>query len=199
MMHLPLSDVVFFIEQYKYLLIIPIVIIEGPIITIICGFFIYLGKLNPYVVYVLLVSGDLAGDLLHYVIGKYWRNSSVVEKYGHFLGYNEQSEKFLENHFEKHKIKTIILAKFSYGIGTFLQIIAGIARVDFNQFFWISLYGTVAKTLILLFVGYYVGSSYVKINDYLNTTAFVLISVLIVVVSYIISNKLVKKYYIKNE
>lgn len=197
-MFLSLSSVLFFLGQYKYLLIFPIVILEGPIVTVISGFLSYLGILNIYVAFTLLAIGDLIGDVLHYLIGKYWGRSSWVKKYGHFLGYDEKSEVYLENHFKKHKIKTVLSAKFLHGIGTAIQITAGIARVDFLSFLWISLIGTIPKTLILFLLGYYIGGSYIKIHGYLNIMAFVTIGVLIIILLYFILNKYIKNYFVGN-
>ncbi|MFA5889134.1 MAG: VTT domain-containing protein [Candidatus Paceibacterota bacterium] len=198
-MFLSSSDISFFLEQYKYLLIFPIAVFEGPIVTVISGFFIYLGLLNIYIVYILLAVGDLTGDVLHYVVGRYWQKSVWIKKHGSWFGYDENSEEFLENHFRKHKIKTLLAAKFFHGTGTVIQITAGIAKVNFLQYLWINLIMTILKTSALLFLGYYIGSSYIKIDGYLNIIGFIVISIIIVVLSFIISSKLAKKYLIKSE
>jgi|SRR3989344_502170 len=187
------------LEYYKYLIIFPIVIFEGPIITIISGFLIYLGILNPFITYVLLIIGDLIGDSLYYSIGKFWRRSIGIKKLGHFLGYNEKSEEFLENHFKKHLFKTLFIAKFSHGIGGTIQASAGIAKVNFIQYLWINLIGIIPKTLILLIIGFYLGSSYLKINIYLNSIASIVIGVVILVFLYIILDKPVKDFLRKNK
>jgi len=198
-MFLSSTDILFFLEQYKYLLIFPIVVFEGPIVTVISGFFIYLGLLNAYIVYALLVAGDLTGDVLHYIIGRYWQKSVWIKRHGSWFGYDENSEEFLENHFRKHKIKTLIAAKFFHGMGTAIQITAGIAKVNFFQYLWLNLIITILKTSALLFLGYYLGGSYIKIDGYLNIIACVAISIIVVVLSFAISSKLARKYLIKSE
>ncbi|MCX6702149.1 MAG: VTT domain-containing protein [Candidatus Zambryskibacteria bacterium] len=198
-MFISLSDVLIIFEQYRYLFIFPIAILEGPIITIISGFLVYLGLLNIYIIYILLVIGDLTGDAFHYAIGKYWRKSSWVKRYGHFLGYNEKSEESIENHFKKHEIKTVLSAKVLHGMGTAIQITAGIAGINFFRYIGVSLLGTIPKTLVLLLVGYYVGGSYIKIDGYLNTAAFITISVFLLVFLYFILNKIIRNFFVNNE
>jgi membrane protein DedA with SNARE-associated domain len=73
-MLIPLPDILIILEKYKYWLIFPIVIIEGPIIVVISGFLVYLGFLNAYITYIILVIGDSIGDSMYYAIGRYGGN-----------------------------------------------------------------------------------------------------------------------------
>lgn len=54
---------------YKYIILIPLSIIEGPIVTVICGFLVTLKFFNPFLVYVVMVLGDIVGDGLIYYMG----------------------------------------------------------------------------------------------------------------------------------
>jgi membrane-associated protein len=197
-MSFSISDTFLILEHYKYLVIFPVVILEGPIITIISGFLVYLGHLNIYIAFLMLVVGDLLGDALHYWIGKYWQKFSWVNKIGYFLGYTESSKVLVNNHFKKHAIKTLIFAKFSHGVGTVIQIAAGIALVDFSKYILVNFFVTLLKTAILLFIGYYVGSSYLKIDGYLNTIAFSTISITLFIFLYFLLSKYIKSYFIKS-
>jgi membrane-associated protein len=194
------SEVLAILEHYKYLVIFPIAVVEGPIIIVISGFLVYLGVLNGVVAYILLVIADVLGDVLYYSIGRFWRGSRWVRKLLGFLGYSEKSEEFLENHFEKHIGKTILISKFSHGIGGAVQVASGIAQVDIREYLLYSFLGTIPKTVLLLFLGYFLGSSYIKINGYLNdialfTTGFI---VCIILVYYFLS-KYIKKMFEKGK
>lgn len=196
-MFLSPQHVLVLLENYKYLLIFPIMIVEGPIITVISGFLVYLGFLNGFVVFPLLVLGDLIGDVLHYVIGKYGGNSKWFKKLSDFFGYNESREKVIEGHFEKHTGKTLLLAKISHGVGGFIQIVAGIAKVDISDFIWFSFLGTLPKTLVLFIVGYYLGSSYEKIDTYFDNVALITFGIVTFALSYAILRKTVKNFLSK--
>lgn len=189
------TDALAILEQYHYWLIFPIAIFEGPIIIVISGFLVSLGILNPFVAYVILVVGDTVGDSLYYLVGKYWFRGGWVKKLGRFLGYAEGDEDFLENHFKKHKIKTFLLAKISHGIGGSVQVASGIAKVPYLEFVWLNLIGTIPKTFILISIGFYFGSSYTKIDNYLNDIALIVISVVILAILYLILNKYIKSYF----
>ncbi len=187
------------LEHYHYWLIFPIAIFEGPIIIIISGFLVYLGVLKAFIVWAVLVVADTIGDSLYYLLGRYWRKSLWIKKVVGFLGYDEKSEQLLENHFQKHKVKTFLLAKFSHGIGSSVQIASGIARVRYFEFLPLNLIGTIPKTFVLLLVGYYFGQSYVKIDGYLNNIALVVFGLFVFLLLYLIFNKHVKNYFASNK
>ncbi len=198
-MILPPSEALSILEQYTYFLIFPIAVIEGPIIIIISGFLVYLGVLNVYVALLVLVIADMIGDSLYYLIGKYWRQSAWIKKIGSFLGYSEKSEQNLEKHFENHTGKTLLLAKVSHGIGGAVQVAAGIARVPYPEFLWFSFIGTVPKTIALLLVGFYAGSSYEKMDGYLNTIALFVLGAVVLTIVYMIVTRLVTHSIIKED
>ena len=182
------------LEQYKYLLIFPIMIIEGPIITVISGFLVYLGFLNIYVTAPLLIVGDLIGDALHYLLGKYATRSIWVMKMVRFLGYDEVKEKLIEEHFEKHTGKTLLLAKVSHGVGGIVQVASGMVKVDFYQFLLFCFIGTIPKTLILFIIGFYLGSSYMKIDSYFDFIALITFSIVACMFSYLVLRRSIKNY-----
>ncbi len=182
------------LEHYKYWIIFPIAIVEGPIIMVISGFLVFLGILNPYATYGILVVGDLVGDSIYYTIGRFWRKSVWVKKIGYFIGYNENSEKNIEDHFQKHLYKTLFFAKFSHGIGGTIQASSGIARVNFFKYLWINFIGILPKTLILMTIGFYLGEYYLRIDGYMRYIAFFTIGFVLIVVLYFVFKKHVKRF-----
>ena len=191
-----LSQLLVLLKSYKYILIFPVAIFEGPIVSVISGFLVSLGFLNGIATYVVLVLGDLVGDSLYYAVGRYWGNSAWAKKVMRPLGYSENTEQIIENYFAKHKGKTLLLAKFSYGLGGASEVAAGIAKVNYYEFLMFSLLGTLPKSLILVLIGFYAGSSYVKISSYLNSIEFVTLAIVaLLVIGYTVLNKLSKKYF----
>ena|SRR5258708_5692531 len=193
-MFLSITHILASLEHYKYLLIFPIAVFEGPIIIIVSGFLVFLGYLNPLVAFVVLVVADTIGDALHYLVGKYGQSLAWVRKLVSYLGYNDKNKELLQNHFDKHRAKTFILAKFSHGVGGIIQIAAGAVGVDFTQFLLLSITGTIPKTLLLLIVGYYIGDSYEKINGYLHLIAFIFIGAFVLGFIYMMSRRFVKDF-----
>ncbi len=178
------------ILQYKYVLIFPVAIIEGPIITIMSGFLAAHGFLNVLVLYPILVLGDLTGDLIYYFIGFLGGKDSVI-KWGKFVGLTRQRLERLEEHFEKRGGKLLIFGKISHGIGSGILMAAGLAKMPLKDFFWFNLLGTLPKSLFLLIIGYYFGQAYQQIKVYFDYTAIFFIgSLVIVFLLYLLGSRL---------
>lgn len=189
------TEVFHILEQYKYFLIFPVAIIEGPIIIIITGFLTFLGYLKIYVALPVLIVADVLGDSMYYTIGKFWKKSDFVKRWARFLGYDESSEVFLEEHFKKHKGKTFLIAKISHGVGGVVQVSSGIAGVSYRDFLFYSVLGTVPKTTLLFFVGFYLGSSYLQIDSMLNYVAHIVLGMGLLIFAYFMAIKYAKRFF----
>jgi membrane protein DedA with SNARE-associated domain len=189
-----LQQIVLLLTAHKYLFLFPVVVVEGPIITIIAGFLSSLGLLNIFIAYAVVVVGDIVGDIIYYALG-YYGGQRFVKRWGRFLGITLERVERLEKHFEKHCGKTLIIGKLSHGIGGVVLVAAGIARVPLRKLVLYDFIPTLPKSLILLLIGYYSGESYVKISSYLDYTAIgTVIAAVIFIVIYFMMRRLSKKY-----
>jgi membrane-associated protein len=189
-----LQQIILLLTAHKYLFLFPVVVVEGPIITVIAGFLSSLGVFNIFIAYAVVVVGDIAGDIMYYALGYYGRQR-FVKRWGRFLGITFERVEQLEKHFEKHTGKTLIIGKLSHGIGGVVLVAAGLAKVPFRKFVWYNFIPTLPKSLILLLIGYYSGESYVKISSYLDYAAIgTIVTAVIFIVIYFVMRKVSKKY-----
>lgn len=193
------SELLSLLGQYKYWVIFPIAVIEGPIITIISGFLVNSGVLSGILAYSILVVADVLGDTVYYFTGRFWRSSNWVKRLMGFFGYDENTEAFLEEHFRKHKFKTFLIGKFTHGIGGMIEIASGIAGISFWQYLFISFVTTLPKSLVLITIGYYAGVYYEKINGYFQNFAFITIGLVIVFIFFTVSKKIKKDLFSKRQ
>ena len=166
---------------YKYFILFPIVVVEGPIATVIAGLIISLGYLNFLVAYLVIVAGDVAGDCIYYAIGRFGREH-FIERWGKYIGLNPQRVIHVEKHFDKHGSKTLFIGKMAHGIGSIFLVAAGMVKMPFSRFVSANLLATFIKSLILILIGYYFGQSLEKINS-----AFEFISALSISLALIIA------------
>jgi membrane protein DedA with SNARE-associated domain len=164
---LSFPQIIGWILTYRYLVLFPIVVVEGPIITIIAGFLASLDLLSIYITYVVIVFADLSGDFIYYSIGR-WGRENFIDKWGKYIGLNKQKIGKVEEHFEKHRKKTLIFGKLSHAVGMPILVAAGIAKVPIWEFLWLNFLATLPKSFIFLFIGYYFGEAYVKFDKYLD-------------------------------
>ncbi len=164
--------------HYGYLILFPIMVLEGPIITIIAGLLVSLGVLSFPLTYGLAVTADLLGDTLYYLAGRYGANR-VVDHWGKYLGISWGQIERLKRHFDRHTGKTLLIGKLTHGAGGMILLAAGVGQVPYLSFFWFNLLGTLPKSLALLLVGFYFGHGYQRINRYLNDAALLTISLVV--------------------
>lgn len=152
---------------YKYAILLPLAILEGPIVTVLGGFFAAQGYLNVVIVYMIVIIGDLAGDGICYAAGRFG-GRKLIAKYGHYINVTSIQVERIEKHFARHTRKTLVLAKMTHALGIVVLIAAGIARVPFGEFMLFNFLPTLPKSLVLILAGYFFGHAYATIDQYIS-------------------------------
>jgi membrane protein DedA with SNARE-associated domain len=182
---------------YSYLVLFPLVIIEGPVVTIITGFLVSLGFMDFIPAYMTIVAGDLTGDILYYSAGRWWLNSTYKGVL-RFLNINFKLVHKLEIAIKKHKGPFLFFGKLSHAIGGIILFAAGSAKIPMKEFLEFNFFATLPKSLILIGVGYYFGSTVSNFRRALDFTVLGLfIFTLVLIGAYFavtyVSNKYLKK------
>ncbi|MCX6788630.1 MAG: DedA family protein [bacterium] len=186
------SAILALIIKYKYLIIFPIAVLEGPLISMAVGFLIYSGYLNAFFAFTLLILADLVGDSLYYSIGRFGRKT-FIHKYGRYIGINEERVLKLETQFEHHHWKIIAVGK-TQAVGSLILVAAGIANAPFKKFLWYNLLGTVPKTLIFVFIGYFFSHGFEAITSFSNSIGIISIGMSVaLLIFYIVFKMYLKK------
>ncbi len=180
-----LNQVVLLLQTYSYGILFPVAVIEGPIITILAGFFSAHGALIWYLALATVVVGDLVGDAIYYLCGRWGRNTFLA-RWGKHIGIEEAEIAKIEEHFIKHPGKTLLTAKWTHVAGLPVLVTAGISKMRFGLFMAYSLIGTVVKSGILFVVGYYAGEAYKRLNNYFDLMGYVSTLIIIAIVVHIV-------------
>jgi membrane-associated protein len=149
------------------------------------------GRLNVWLVFLLLVVAAILGDALNYSIGHYvgpriFRAEDRVSIWHRLLNRNH----LLRAHafFERHGGKAVILGRFVPIIRTFVPFVAGCGTMSYPQFAFYNVTGALLWVGLGVGGGYFFGSrQVVKDNFELVIVAIVLISLLPIVWGYLIS------------
>ncbi|OGI95362.1 hypothetical protein A2917_02235 [Candidatus Nomurabacteria bacterium RIFCSPLOWO2_01_FULL_42_17] len=147
---------------YKYALIIPLAIIEGPIIAVVCGFLVTLKVFNIFLVYLVIVLGDIVGDGIFYYIG---HSGKRLLRY--FKVTEEKMEK-IRNYFHHNHIKAIVMSKLVHGVGFTGLITAGASHVPYRRYLKTCVIISIVQSALMLVIGILFGNTYVVIGKYLN-------------------------------
>lgn len=168
----PLEQLILWLSAYRYFALFPLAVAEGPIITVIAGFFVSTGHLNLWLAYIVIVAGDLAGDALHYAFGRFG-GRKFIDKWGRYIGINRNELETVEEQFVKRGDKLLFTGKMMQGIGGIFLIAAGIIKMPFGKFIFSNMLATLVKSFLLLLLGYYFGHALSTINTYLERAALI--------------------------
>jgi len=182
-----------FLSHYGYLIMLPLMIIEGPVITIIASMLAKLGAFNVFVVFILSVLGDMIGDVILYGLG-YKFGKSFVTKIGRYIGITENLITKIEKYFDKHGGKTIFTVKATTGLCWATFAAAGIVKMDFKKFVKYSFLGGLAWSGFLVAMGYFYGYMWVELRQYIKIAGWIAIALALFSIAAV---QIYKKYQSK--
>jgi len=162
-----MDHIVYLLTQYRYLLLFPLAIVEGPILAVIAGFLCSGGFLNLLLVYPIIVLGDLVGDSLFYMFGK-WGVPVFLKKIMLKFGMKPEKINSVRSYFDTNPNKTISLSKITLGIGFAGIYLAGNAGIPYTRFLRICLITSASQYVVYLTIGVLFGTAYKQISNYLN-------------------------------
>jgi membrane protein DedA with SNARE-associated domain len=184
---------------YQYAVLVPAMIIEAPMATVLAGFLVSLGFFNGVIVYLIAVIVNAVSDSAYYAVGR-WGRLELLNRWGKYVGLDAAKVRTFEADFAEHTTGILIAGKAAQGLGGIILLAAGAAHVPFRRFLWINFLCTIPKMLILLLLGFYFGQAYEQIDRYLRygTLALTILIVIFIVGYMIIVKKVAKKMLAKN-
>ncbi len=177
-MFFTLEKIISLILVYKYAIIFPIAIIEGPIVTLVAGSLAATGHLNLELTFVVVVVADVVGDVLHYVIGRYG-GLYFIQRWRGFFTIDQKKLEMLEHTFSHHGRKVLLLGKLQ-SLGSVVLLAAGMAKYNFGLFLWYNTLATVCKSGVLLMIGYLFYQQLATSNSIIVKTG-IFLSILLVI------------------
>lgn len=154
---------------YRYVIAYPLGIVEGPVVMMISGFLVHTGFFSFWPIYLILVAGDLTGDVLWYLVGRHG-GRPFIEKYGHFVSVTEANVEKMEAFFHQHQTKILFISKLTTGFGFAIATLmaAGAARVPFKKYITINFFGEFVWAGFLFAIGYFFGNLYSLVDKSLR-------------------------------
>jgi membrane-associated protein len=165
------------VGSYGAVILLPLSIIEGPIVTVLAGYAARLGLFQIPVAFGIVVLGDLIGDALFYLLG--WRGLRLVpKKWLARLGLVPERVAALSDHFADKGGRTLILAKITHSAGAAVMVAAGMARMNFWMFMWYNVLGTLPKSAVLLALGYVLGEAATQLGPTITEGSMVMLALM---------------------
>ena len=167
---------------YKYYILLPLSIVEGPIVTVIAGFLASMHLINPIIIYVVVIAGDIFGDAGLYVLGRW--GGSLIPRYGKLIGITHDRLAYAERYFSEHHRRAVATSKLVHGIGVSGLVAAGVLRIPYLKYMRTCLLISLVQSAAFLAIGLLFGHAYMQIGRYLDYFA---VGISVVAVTVIIA------------
>lgn len=172
------------IITYGYLLIFLLMVVEGPITTVVSAFASALGYFDIYIVFLLALVGNLIPDLIYYALG-YWGRTSFIDKHKKIFGFRKAQIANLEKFSIDNAVKSLLVVKLLPFLAMPGLITAGAMKIPFGKYLKWVLIIIFCNSLFFLLVGYYFGSTYKTFERYFDFKLY-LVAILLVILGLVI-------------
>jgi membrane-associated protein len=150
-----LSD---FLIAHGSALILPLAVVEGPVVTIVTGFLAAQGYFDRYCALLLLTGGDLVGDLVYYWIGR--TSIRPLTLLRGQIGLGDAVTPKLQQDLAHSATTMLFVGKWTHTVGCLVLIGAGMLRMPLQRFILANLFAGIPKTVVLFGLGYFAADQY---------------------------------------
>lgn len=182
------QDIINLILHYKYFIVFPLAVLEGPAVSIILGFLVSLNYFHFGAALAVLVLADLFGDTLYYLIGKY-AGPIFINRFGKYVGLSFERVSKIQNYVLENSYKTIVFGKIVHSLGIPTLISVGMSKVPLRSFLLMAGSVALVKSIILLLLGYLFGNVFRTLIVYLDRFSSLTIVLGILIVLFLIWKK----------
>ncbi len=157
--------------------------LPSELVLIPAGVLMQRGELSLIPIIVASCLGSLFGALVMYYLSLYLGRKAIdllVVKYGKFLFLTEDSFLKAELFFKKHGEITIFLSRLLPFIRHLISIPAGFSKMNVFKFSLYTLLGAAFWSIILVYLGYFLGQAAALNNLSLVITTLIILSAIIV-------------------
>jgi membrane protein DedA with SNARE-associated domain len=146
--------------EYRYWILVPFVIIEGPIVAFIAGTLASIGYFNIYALIIFFFVRDMAMDAVFYYAGYMGAQTRFAKRMLGKINQRGDTLKDLRTQWEKHPARTMFVGKLSFGIAQAFIVAAGVVNMRLSTFFTYGAVVAVTQYITLLTLGYFFGDAF---------------------------------------
>ncbi len=181
-----------FVLNYQvpaYFLVFFGIVIEGELVLVLTGIFLYLGVMDPLFSIPVAFLGAMAKTLLGYKIGSYLSSIYPENK---LMGFFERKVLFFLPSFKEKPFWSIFVSKFIYGVNHLTLVFSGYLKIDFKKYFKAEFYSSIVWVLGMILVGFMFGFAALNITK--DIKKFFLIAFIFFAI-FIFFQKIIKFIY----
>jgi membrane protein DedA with SNARE-associated domain len=155
--------------------------VPGETILLIAGYYASIGEFNIALVMIIAASGAVVGDNIGFAIGHHY-GRGVLLRVGRFFFLTPKRLAHMENYFESHGNKTILVARFITGLRVFAALLAGASRkMPWRVFVLYNMAGAILWSVVITTLGYLFGASLPLLVKWVGRSGTILLIAAIVI------------------
>src|SRR5713101_926826 len=154
--------------------------VPGETILLIAGFFAANGHFHLALVMLIAATGAVIGDNIGFAIGHHY-GRGILLRFGRFVFLTPKRLERIENYFQSHGNKTILVARFITGLRVFAALLAGASKMRWRVFVVYNVAGAILWSVAITTLGYLFGQSLPLLVKWVGRSGTILLIAAIVV------------------
>ena len=183
------QDLVNLIFDWGYIGIVIMMAIESSfipfpseLVLVPAGYLASQGQMSIVAIMGSALVGSLVGAFVNYYLALTLGRKFLL-RFGSYFFIKEETLIKMENYFEKHGHISTFTGRLIPGIRQLISIPAGLAKMDLMEFSLYTLLGAGIWALVLVFLGYFIGTNEALIHQYLKEITIVVVMLLVILVT----------------
>jgi membrane protein DedA with SNARE-associated domain len=180
---MPVESLTRILLTYRYWIVIPLSLIEGPIVAFATAGLAARGYFNPYVAFWFFVLKDVVVDGAYYYGGRLIAAGRISSRFmtnAHVIRNIDR----VRLQWEQHAWRTMAAGKLCWGLGPAVLTSGGIIRVPVSAFLIYASVVAVLQYATLFGLGYTVGQAFQAVSALVRTVQIVMAGAVVVALIY---------------
>ncbi len=169
----------------NYLLLFLLIIVEGPIATLLGAAAASAGFMRLSLVILVAAAANLIADIGWYSLGYFSKEETLIRYLG-WLGLRARHLDKLRWAMRRHARKVLLIAKFSTGFAIPALVAAGLSKIPLRRWFPVVFAAGVGWSTCLALVGFYATQAIKQVQAGLHVMALIALAALFMLVLYIV-------------
>lgn len=174
-----------FFLAYGYIIAFPVMVVEGPLSTMLMAALASGGYFNVLVVFLLSFFADIISDYIFYEIGRRGARGAII-RLSKIFRYDPNRIQSVQGFFYRYGGLAVFLAKLLPGMVPPVFIAAGMSRYSRVRLLLYAMPAGIVWSAALCAIGYYFGHSITSVERLLSKTGIVICVIAVALILYLL-------------
>jgi membrane protein DedA with SNARE-associated domain len=154
-------------------------------IMLFAGFKVADGRFTMLEIVIAGVAGNLVGSWIAYGVG-YWGRVELLERHGKWLHITPKHLAWADRWFDRYGGVTVFFSRMVPVIRTFISLPAGVARMPFWRFTFLSTIGIIPWVIAFAVIGKQVGDNWDNWQKKLHYVDYAIVAGIVIGIAYLL-------------